>query len=150
MSTEPDTVEKRLDRVEAIARANVEAVANHQAIINELREGQALLTQFLVEQREQNAEFRRTTNATLDRMERTQRELAETLAAQNRRMDEQNRRMDEQGRRIDELRQDFLAMDGRIVDLQQQVVDLRQDFLTAIGQSQNKANGDRENDGEKE
>ena len=165
MSTERmDAIENRLDKIEAIAKANVKAVANHQAIINELREGQALLTQFLVEQREQNAEFRRTTNATLDRMERIQREQAETLAAQGRRMEEQNRRIDEQGQRIDnqgrridalqqqtkELRQDFLAMDGRILELQQQIKELRQDFLTAIQQFQKKANGDLGNGGNSE
>jgi CHAT domain-containing protein len=53
--------------------------ANQGAIINELREGQAMLAQILADQREQNAEFRRTANATLDRIDRQARGQVEPV-----------------------------------------------------------------------
>ena len=56
-----------------------EEAANFRAGFSELREGNALLAQFLVEQRELNAEFRRNTNAALDRIDRTLAEFRKTL-----------------------------------------------------------------------
>ena len=68
----------RLSRVEAIAEANAIAIsqlreesADFRASFSKLREGQALLTQILVEQRELNAEFRRSTNVALDEFRRS-------------------------------------------------------------------------------
>lgn len=51
------------------------SVDDLRAGISELREGQALLTEMFVQQQEQLIEFRRTTNATLDRIDRTLDEL---------------------------------------------------------------------------
>lgn len=55
--------------------ANSEAIADLRTLVSELREGQAILTQILVEEREARQEFRRTTNAALDRIDQALEEL---------------------------------------------------------------------------
>ncbi|WP_374791856.1 hypothetical protein [Aerosakkonema funiforme] len=81
--------DEMLDRLAGIVEANTQGIAdlrsaverNTQGIeslrvlVGDLREGQALLTQMLVEEREARQEFRRTTNAALDRIDRTLEEL---------------------------------------------------------------------------
>ncbi len=59
---------------EAIA-ANSQAIADLRVLVSDLREGQAILTQILVEEREARQEFRRATNAALDRIDRALEEL---------------------------------------------------------------------------
>ncbi|MCL6435761.1 MAG: hypothetical protein K6T90_16420 [Leptolyngbyaceae cyanobacterium HOT.MB2.61] len=59
---------------QAIA-ANSQAIADLRVLVSDLREGQAILTQILVEEREARQEFRRATNAALDRIDRALEEL---------------------------------------------------------------------------
>ena len=89
-----EAYEDRLTRVEAIVEANARSIgqlrdeaADFRAGFNELREGQALLTQVLVEQRDLNAEFRRNTNAALDRIDRTMLRVDQNLAEFRRTLD---------------------------------------------------------------
>lgn len=67
--------DERLDRLAGMVEANAQGIANLRILVGDLREGQALLTQMLVEEREARQEFRRTTNAALDRIDRTLEEL---------------------------------------------------------------------------
>jgi|GEM_PF-4666938 len=90
-----------LREVEAIVEANARSIgqlrdeaadfragfSDLRAGFNELREGQALLTQVLVEQRDLNAEFRRNTNAALDRIDRTMLRFDQNLAEFRRTLD---------------------------------------------------------------
>lgn len=59
---------------QAIAE-NTQAIADLRTPVVDLREGQAMLTQMLVEEREARQEFRRVTNEALDRIDRTLEEL---------------------------------------------------------------------------
>ena len=89
--------EDRLSRVEASAEANAVAISqlreeatdcrsgvsdlfsDLRAGFSDLRAGQALLAQFLVEQRELNAEFHHSTNAARDRIDQTLAEYRKIL-----------------------------------------------------------------------
>ncbi len=50
---------------------NGRQIDNLRISVTELREGQAILTQMFVQEREAMQDFRRTTNAALDRIDRT-------------------------------------------------------------------------------
>lgn len=104
-SERPDAMENRLDRVEAIVEANTKAIADLRASMVELREGQALLVQIVSQEQDALREFRRTTKATLDRIENIQREQRQQIA---------------------ELRQDFLTQQQRLDTQQQQITTLQQ------------------------
>ncbi len=73
-STFRETTVLARTNTETIA-ANSQAISDLQGLVSNLREGQAILTQILVEEREARQEFRRTTNAALDRIDRTLEEL---------------------------------------------------------------------------
>ena len=56
-------------------RENARAIDDLRILVADLREGQAILPQILVEEREARQEFRCTTNAALDRIDHTLEEL---------------------------------------------------------------------------
>jgi hypothetical protein len=73
-----DNLEARMQRAESLLISVLELSAENsrqiqdlRILVGDLREGQALLTQFQAEDREALAEFRRATNASLDRIDLT-------------------------------------------------------------------------------
>ncbi|MFN3926779.1 MAG: hypothetical protein ACK4QL_05540 [Pseudanabaenaceae cyanobacterium] len=71
----------REEALEAERKAREEDRKNHQAQMAELREAQAMLVQMFAEEREQFREWRRTVNATLDRMDRFMDQVDQRLKA---------------------------------------------------------------------
>lgn len=71
-----------LDQLAGLVRGNTIAigelrgsVTDLRALSSDLREGQAMLMQMMVEERQARQEFRQITNAALDRIDRTLEEL---------------------------------------------------------------------------